>query len=196
MTGNKLEKEIIGIFNRDISSFLSINQISKRLHKAYPYINSKVNSLINEGVLTKFNIGRSYQCSINLNSERAVALLTLNEVEKKEKLFLKIKNINKALEDIKNIKNEFKIYTILLYNNSLIFVLDYLHDQEAIKNLFHSIKQFDLIFLDKSSFKKYLLANKSKLHEHAILYSYEKYFEIMGEVKDMSLLSNINNYLK
>ena len=92
MIGNRLEKEILGIFDRDIYSLLSINQISKKLHKAYPYINAKVNELIKEGVLNKSQIGRSYLCSLNLNSEKTIALLSLMGTEKKEKILGRIKN--------------------------------------------------------------------------------------------------------
>jgi hypothetical protein len=192
VSGNRLEKEIIGIFNRDISSFLSINQISKKLKKAYPYINAKVTELIDEGVLNKAQIGRSYQCSINLHNEKAVALMTLNEVEKKDKHLMKIDNSAKLIEEINSIKKEFRIYTVLLYDSSLIFVLDYLHDKEAIRNMYRAIKNFELIFFDRAGFQQYLIQNRNALPDHSILYSYEKYFEFLSEVKDGMLLQNMN----
>ncbi|MEM2138667.1 MAG: hypothetical protein QXM96_00775 [Candidatus Woesearchaeota archaeon] len=187
MIGNKLEKEIISIFNRDISSFLSINQIAKELNKAYPNINNKVNSLIKEGILTKIVAGKSYLCTINLENEKAIALLTLNESEKKQKYKGKIENL---LLEIKDIKNRFNILTIILHNNSLIVVLDYLNDQEAIKNLYKEIKRFNLIFFDKTSFQQYLLKNKSVLSEFVILYSYEKYYELLSQIKNNLIFQN------
>jgi DNA-binding Lrp family transcriptional regulator len=193
LVGSKLEREIIGIFNRDICAFLSINQISKKLNKAYPHINAKVNELLEEGILTKYEIGRSYQCSINLNNEKAVALLTLNESEKKEQAISKIKN-NKALSDeLLSIRKQFKVFTIILNKDELIFVLDYLYDREAIKNMSHQLSQFDLIFLGREDFKKYALENIRHQNDWVILYSCEKYFELLSEIKESLIIRNISN---
>ncbi|MEM3373983.1 MAG: hypothetical protein QXE31_02060 [Candidatus Woesearchaeota archaeon] len=187
MVGSKLEKEIISIFNRDISTLLSINQISKKLKKSYPNINNKVNSLIKEGILTKLETGRSYLCTINLENEKAIALLTINEADKKKQYE---KKINLIKEEINDIKNKFKVYTILLHNTTLIFVLDYLNDKEAIKNLYENIKKFDLIFFDKTSFQQYLIKNPNLLNEFIIIYSYEKYYELVNEIKNNLILNN------
>ncbi len=191
MIGNRLEKEILGIFDRDIYSFLSINQVSKKLGKAYPYINAKVNELIKEGVLNKSQIGRSYLCSLNLNSEKTIALLSLMGTEKKEKILGKIKNSKEIIEEISTIRKQFKIHTILLYGKSLIFVLDYIHDKEAIKNLFRHIKQFDLSFFDKDGFQNYIMETQGVMQDAVVLYSYEKYFELVNEVKDRMLIQKL-----
>ena len=79
MIGNKLELDIIRIFNRDITALLSINQIAHKLKKAYPHINAKVNDLINEGILNKRQIGRSYLCSVNLDNDKCVELARAND---------------------------------------------------------------------------------------------------------------------
>ncbi|MEM4397307.1 MAG: hypothetical protein QW757_01625 [Candidatus Woesearchaeota archaeon] len=202
MTGNKLEKDIIEIFNRDISSFYTINQISKKLNKAYPYINNKVNSLIKEGILTKIVAGKSYLCTINLDSEKAIALLTLNEAEKKEKE-IKNKKIKNIISEIKEIKNKFSIYTILYYNSfnekeneketlkeTIIFVLDYINDKEAIKNSYPILNKFNLIFFEIDSFENYLVKNYHLISKFIVLYSYEKYYEILNEIKNKLLLKN------
>jgi DNA-binding Lrp family transcriptional regulator len=191
VTGNKLENEILGVFSSNIYAMLSINQISKKLNRAYPYINSKVNELIEDGILDKIQIGHSYQCSINFSNEKAVALLTLNDVEKKNETLHKLKSHNRLLEDLLSIRKEFKIITILLKGKSLFFILDYLHDQEAIKNLYPGLKEYDLVFYDKKSFQQYLLHNKSKIYDFSVLYSHEKYFEILGEIKDQMIFKNL-----
>jgi DNA-binding Lrp family transcriptional regulator len=192
VSGNKLEKEILSIFNRDISSFLSINQISKRLKKSYPYINIKVNQLIEEGVLNKASVGKSYQCSINLNNEKAVALLSLNEVEKKEIVLKKLNNYDQLETAIYKLRKEFKIYSLLLSKNTLIFILDYLHDKEAIIGMAPEITKYDLLFFDKVGFQQYVLKNSNILVDLIILYSFEKYFEFINDIKDQLTIKNIN----
>ena len=76
------------------------------------------------------------------------------------------------------------MHTILLQNKSLLFVLDYMHDKEAIKNLFSVIKQFDLVFFDKKEFQNHLLSNTKAFHNYTILYSYERYFELIKDIQD------------
>jgi DNA-binding Lrp family transcriptional regulator len=182
--GNRLEQEILEVFDRDFSQLFSINQISKKLHKSYPHINAKVNNLIREGVLSKANVGRSYLCSLNLENEKSIALLMLESSERKQKAVARIKNSAKFFEEIARIKSEFKVNTILLSEDNLIFVLDYIHDREAIKNMFSEIKQFELKFYDKESFSGYLLDYPHFMQSMVVLYSYEKYFEIVSSVKE------------
>ena len=93
MVVSKVGQEIIGIFNRDISASLSINQMAKILKKAYPNVNNTANNLIDENILNKNQEGHSYQCSINLENEKALLLLSLNEIMKKEKYLKKIKPV-------------------------------------------------------------------------------------------------------
>jgi hypothetical protein len=182
--GNKLELEIIGLFNRDINLLLSINQIAKKLNKAYPYINSKVNDLIKEGILNKVEVGRSYLCSINLENEKAIVLLSLNEIYKKEKQLKKTPKAQHLLQELKSIKQQFKTYTVYLEKKQLTFVLDHIHDKEAIKNNYKEIKKFDLIFLTKTEFHNTILNNISVLKNKTVLYSPETYFELLNEIKD------------
>lgn len=180
MIGNKLELKIIEIFNRDITLFLSINQIAKKLNKAYPHINTKVNEFIKEGIFNKVQIGRSYLCSINLESTKAVALLMLNDAIKKES-FLK-KQTTKFAEELNIIAREFRVYTIFLSRNKIYFVLDHIHDKEAIKITSKELRKSDLVFLSKSEFHSQIIHDKSLLNK-TILYSSQKYYELLNEIK-------------
>jgi hypothetical protein len=176
---SKVGQEIIGIFNRNINATLSINQIAKILKKAYPNINNTTNTLIDENILNKNHEGRSYQCSINLENEKALLLLSLNEVRKKEKYLKKIKKSKQFLEEIKEIKTEFNVYTIFAHKTKLYFVLDHIYDKEAIKNKFSAIKQFKLVFLSKDEFSE--LIHYEPVKNQIIFYAPKKYFELIQE---------------
>ena len=189
MIGNKLEQEIIGIFSRDISALLSINQISKKLNKAYPYINAKVNLLIKEGVLDKTEIGRSYLCSINLGSAKAIALLSLYEANQKEK-YLKKTNLLPVLDKI---RKEFNLYTIFAIEKKLYFVLDHIYDKEAIKNSYKLIREFSPEFLSKQDFVNLILQNKAVLSNKIILYSPETYYELLEEMQSQIMGKKFKN---
>jgi DNA-binding Lrp family transcriptional regulator len=181
LAGNRLEKEIIGIFNNEITSVLSINQIAKKLKKAYPHINHKVNELIEEGILKKTVAGRSILCSINIENEKAVLLLSLNEIEKRERHSKRLSS--ELLEEISKIRKSFKVYTILIQNKCITFVLDHLYDKEAIKNGFSKIKEFELRFFSKDEFLETALKDNSLTSGQVILYSPATYFEFISQIK-------------
>jgi hypothetical protein len=181
--GNKLEQQILEVFDRDYSQLFSINQISKKLNRSYPHINAKVNNLISEGVISTANVGRSILCSLNLDNEKSIALLILENAGKKERAFAKIRNRKGFLDEIRTIKEEFNVDTIFLAGRDLIFVIDNPHDREAIKNMFSEIKQFSLVFCSKAGFKEYLIKDPAAISSHIVLYSYERYFESVSSVK-------------
>ena len=181
MIGNKLELRIIELFNSDITLLLSINQIAKKLNKAYPHINTKVNQLIKEEIFNKVQVGRSYLCSINLDNTKAVALLALNDAIKKESF---LKKLNKEFSDeLNKISKEFRIYTIFLSNKKIYLVLDHIHDKEAIKIISKELKKFDLVFLSKSEFHEQVIHDKNLLLDKTILYASQKYYELLNEIK-------------
>jgi len=175
----KVETQIIDIYNRDISQDLSIHKISKILNKSYPNIYSNVTQLIDEEVLNKTHISNSFLCSINLNSPKALALLSLNEAEKTNKF---LKKSPKEYQELKKLEQEFKIYTIFYSKKKLYFVLDHIHDKSAIKTNVKSLKKFDLKFFSIEDFKENILADTTLLKEKIILYQTEKYHEIVNSV--------------
>ena len=84
MIGNRLEQDIIKVFQDNITETYSINAHSKLLGKAYPYINRKTNFFIKEGILRKINLGNSYQCFLNLKSEKTKIFMMMNELNKRD----------------------------------------------------------------------------------------------------------------
>ena len=179
MVVSKVGQEIIGIFNRDIFASLSINQMAKILKKAYPNVNTTSNNLIKENILNKLQAGHSYRCSINLESEKALLLLSLNEVEKRERYLKTVKKPKQFLEEIREIKKSFNIYTIFAHSAKLYFVLDHIYDKEAIKNSFSVIKQFKLVFLTRSEFTDSIRQEPKK--NPVIFYAPKKYFELVQD---------------
>ncbi|MCM2325095.1 MAG: hypothetical protein NDI94_01410 [Candidatus Woesearchaeota archaeon] len=177
IVAGKVEQEIIGVFSRDITQLLSINRISKILNKAYPHINGIVNSLIKEDVLQKKQIGKSCMCSINLESSKAVALLSLVGSQKKE-------DVKKNIEsELILLQKKFRIYTIFSREKSIYFVLDHIYDSEAIKKQAKSLKRFNLVFYSVQDFQSSILKTPSLVVDNVILYSSEKYYELINDIR-------------
>ncbi|MBN2053007.1 hypothetical protein JW756_05880 [Candidatus Woesearchaeota archaeon] len=186
MIGNELEQEIISLYSKDISSLYSINQIASKLGKKYPYINKKVSFLIEQKIFKKTVIGRSYLCSLNLESEEAVYLLILNEIRKKESELAKDKGLQSVLEYINKIRKTASIRMVLKNRNNIIFVLDGKDDQEQFEKAVvkQAMQDYDVKIMTKEIFLKELLESKELQEKHIILYGYEKYYEYLREIED------------
>lgn len=179
MIVSKVEQDVIELFNRDITQILSINQIAKSLEKAYPHINSKVNSLIELKVLNKMQAGRSCLCSLNLQSSLAVALLSFDEALKKQKLEKKHSQISIEIEKI---VKKFKVYTVFLSGKKIYFVLDHIYDKEAIKKISGFPKKIEQEFLTLNDFQNLLLEEPGLLKNKIVIYSCEKFYELADEI--------------
>ena len=180
MIGNTLEQQIIGLYDRDINAAYSINQIAKKLKKKYPYINKKVNMLLQEKILVKVVIGHSHLCSLNLENEQTTVLLTINEIKKKEKL-LKKDDWKKKSEKICSCIKNTSIRTVLCSNNNIYFVVGDLKDERAIRKKLRLKNKMK--FLTNDQFKKLLLTEKTILEDHTILYAYEGYYQTIREIR-------------
>ena len=97
-----LEQEILGTYDHNPVAVYSINQISKRVGKSYPYVNKKVHALIDQGILKRRETGRSHLCSINFANKHAVMLLALNELEKHEAVPAQAMQLAKQLDAAKH----------------------------------------------------------------------------------------------
>ncbi|MBU1030275.1 MAG: hypothetical protein KKB65_03515 [Nanoarchaeota archaeon] len=95
MIGRNIDTEIISIFAENITEFLSILQIAKKLNKPYSYIHKKINEFLKLEILKKIVLGRAHLCTINLQSEDAVLLLSMYELEKKKSLLKKNNSLEK-----------------------------------------------------------------------------------------------------
>jgi predicted nucleotidyltransferase len=95
----KIRLKIIDALSRDIERKFTINELSKFIDEYYSFTYRTVDDLAKEKVLTVNRIGKSRLCSLNLGSEKTLALLQLCEIEKKDDLYRKNKELKMMLED-------------------------------------------------------------------------------------------------
>lgn len=168
MFENKLEQEIIQLYDCNLVNLFSINQISKKLNKKYPYINKKVSSLLDMGIMKKIVIGRSHLCSLNLDNEKTRLLLGLNEINKKLKI--KTKEYDEFIEDNEDID----ICSIIKSGKKTVFILSDLKKRRKIERSFP-----ESIIIEKSEFLD-LISEMPRVYEnHTVIYGYEKFFELI-----------------
>ncbi|MEM4711267.1 MAG: hypothetical protein QXL18_04955 [Candidatus Woesearchaeota archaeon] len=195
MIGNKLEQSIIGIFESNLSETFSINSISKILNKAYPYINKKSKSLINEGVLGKINIGNSYQCYLNLKNDKAKIFLAMIEINKKESLLKNSPQIINVINELTQITAKFDIETALLYKKNIILIQRNIKNSEFEKKRISDYtlltQQYNLILMSRKEFQDIFVNNEDLRKYHYVLINTENYVNIISEIYDILLKNKI-----
>lgn len=183
MIGNDFEQEIIALFDA-IKTGYTINQISTKLNKAYPYVNKKVNEFIEEGIFRKLVVGKSYLCSLNLTNEKATVLLTIHEIRKKESFIRKEKSYNYFLDNLNKLKQTVPISSVLIQDKAIHIILDSIEDKNLLKKHLAEFREFDFELHDKKSYQKYFLEHPEAIQRRIILAGCERYFEMISEVAD------------
>ena len=114
----KLELKIVDLLARNTERKFTINEIATSLKEYYSFVHRSVNKLINDSVVTKEKAGKSYLCSINLGTEKTIALVNLSEIEKKNEFYNSNKELKIILEDfVKSIESAVNAISIVLFGS-------------------------------------------------------------------------------
>lgn len=105
----RLELNIINLLEKNREKEFTINEIARRLDEHYSLVNRVISRLVKEKTIEGRKVGRAIVCSLNTKSERAKALMHLNEVNQTEEFFSKNRKIKLIMEDlITELKARFK----------------------------------------------------------------------------------------
>lgn len=105
----RLELNIINLLEKNMEKEFTINEIANRLDEHYSLVNRVISRLMKEEVITGKKVGRAIVCSINPKSEKAKALMHLNEVVRTEEFYSRNREIKIIMEDfIAELKARFK----------------------------------------------------------------------------------------
>lgn len=164
----KIELKIIEFLIRNTEEKFTINEIAKRIDEFYSFVHRIIDRLSKEEVIIKNKIGNSYICSLNLENERTLALLNLAEIEKRDELYNKNKELKMILEDfVRSIKSFDKNAIVVLFGSYAkysaikksdidILVVSKVADiNKIIREIYAKYgKEISPIILNKDNFKK------------------------------------------
>ncbi|HIH31105.1 TPA: hypothetical protein HA235_00195 [Candidatus Woesearchaeota archaeon] len=184
MIGNKLEQDIIKVFEENLTETFSINSISKRLKKSYPNINKKSHFLLKEGILGKIDIGKSYQCFLNLNNDKARIFLAIIELNKRDNLLTKNSKFNGIILELFQLGKKFNIETVIMHKKNLIFICHESSKKQDILEHTFLTQEFNIVFLNRHQFQEQFLNNLDLQRYHYILLNTENYVNIISELND------------
>lgn len=191
MIGNKLEQSIIKVFEENLSETFSINSISKILKKSYPNINRKSHFLIREGILGKIEVGKSYQCYLNLANDKAKIFLAMIEINKKDLLLQKDPAFYNIVLELRQLSKKFGVETAVMHKKNLILVFHEKYKKEDILEQTLLTQKFNIVFLSRKEFQNQFLNNDDLRRYHHVLLNTENYVNIISEINESIMTKRI-----
>lgn len=111
--------KIVDFLARNMDEKFTINKVAKAVGEHYSLVHRTINKLVNEKVVIRTKVGKSYLCSLNLENEKSLTLIQLSEIEKRNEFYEKNKKLKLILEDFVNsVKSQSKnIISIVLFGS-------------------------------------------------------------------------------
>ena len=192
----KLELKILDLLAGDTERKFTINEIAKSLKEYYSFVHRTVNKLIKDDVIIKEKAGKSYLCSINLGTEKTIALIQLSEIEKKSEFYSSNKELKVILEDfIRSTKSIINPISIVLFGSHVkgtatkesdIDILLVSKTKSGIDKITKEIyakysKEVNAVLMTSDDFKKQKdkAITKEIIKDHYILYGVEKFVNLV-----------------
>ncbi|RLE38495.1 hypothetical protein DRJ17_03780 [Candidatus Woesearchaeota archaeon] len=160
---------VIEILSRDLSKGLTINQISKLLHKSYAATNMLVRGMISDEILNKLIVGNAILCTLNLRNELTRALLAVASVKKKQTDSSWKKKID--IELIDELKRRFTIECVFLQDDKLNIVC---RNVLALQEFLNERKIRAAVF-EAADFHV-----KKDLSRSYVIYGFERFWELIA----------------
>jgi len=174
----------------------TINQIAMQLNESYSFVNRTVIKMIAENLIFKEKIGHSFLCKLNTENDKTRALISLNEVNKKQEFLNKNKELKLITDEIlSKIKN--RVTSAAIFGS---YAKNTQTKESDIDLLILAKKSFDTTELVRKIHAKYgkevspvvitekqLINQKNKpiikeiLKYHIILIGFEKFINLMFE---------------
>ena len=190
----KLDLKIIELLARDNN--LTINEIAKATKEYYSFVHRTISKLAQDGVITKTKAGKAFLCSLNLDNERTLAMLQLNEIEKKTEFFKKNKELRLILEDfVASLEPKASSLSVVLFGSYskenatkesdidiLIIGKKALNVEKAMKETYAKYgKEINPVVMTQQDFKKQKdkALVKEIMNNHFILYGVENLVGLM-----------------
>lgn len=168
----------------------TINQIAKKLNESYSFVNRTIKGMIKDNLISKEKIGHSIVCRLNMENDKAKALMILNEVNKKQEFLKKNRELKLITDEIKIKADSIAIFGSYAKNTQakgsdidLLILKKTRADITGFVRAIHAKygKEISPIIITKEELKK----NKPLLMEiikyHIILSGFEDFINLQNE---------------
>ena len=112
-----LALKIVGLYDTRPEAEFSIREIAKQLKATYSFVYQAVDSLVKDGVLSVAVKGRAKMCALNLENDRALALLAVYSVDMKETFMKRNRLVGEMLSEFVKRVSGAEVYSIILFGS-------------------------------------------------------------------------------
>jgi len=114
-------QQIIKLYSTNPLSEFTIRQISKNLNKSYSYTYGKIQECISQNILKAKKTGASTICSLNLENQKTIELLSIVSISDKEAFAKKQSVLSNALDELATKikeKSNYNIFALVLFGST------------------------------------------------------------------------------
>ncbi len=199
-----LALKIAGLYDTMPEAEFSIRQIAARLKATYSFVYKAVDCMVKDGVLSVAVKGRAKMCALNLESDRAIGLLAMYSVLRKEEFIRRNRIVGEMLSELVKRVSGAEVYSIILFGSyakgsaseksdvDLLVVggsrarLSEKVNAEANTLQARYGKELNPIVLDKAMFLKSFRAEESTVvkeavYSHVLLFGFENFWKLVKE---------------
>jgi hypothetical protein len=138
----------------------------------------KVQELLKEGIFIKFVIGNTHLCQINLQNDKAVNLLVLNEILRRDIFLKQNEKYRGIVQLLKILKATYAVRAAFYLDKTCYIVCDNLAQVPYIEEKLEKTSSKCISteeFLD-------IMLKPSAITENVILVGFEQYFELLQRI--------------
>ena len=206
MAANSFQEKLMELFDGNLNSQFTINQIAKITDFDYGYVNREINKLIKKSIIGKKTVGNAHLCSLNLKNDETMPLVFEEEIRKRISFYSKHKVLKEYFSDFLKGAEQYSIHSVLLFGSyakgaqteksdlDLLVINENKQfsnkAQNALNNAFRlSTLEINPIIISRKEFLQ-MLSNKAKLNigkealkSHIIVYGVERFWEMVLEAE-------------
>ena len=206
MAANSFQEKLMELFDGNLNSQFTINQIAKITDFDYGYVNREINKLIKKSIIGKKTVGNAHLCSLNLKNDETLPLVFEGEIHKRTSFYNRHKVLKEYFSDFLKEAEQYGIHSVLIFGSyakgaqtqrsdlDLLIIIENRQfsnkAHNALNNAFKlSTLEINPIIIIRKEFLQ-MLNNKAKLNigkealkSHIIAYGIERFWEMVLEAE-------------
>lgn len=206
MPANSFQSKMMELFDRNLNSQFTINQIAKMTDFDYGYVNREMNKLIKKSIISKKTVGNAHLCSLNLKNDETLPLVFEEEIHKRIGFYNKYKVLKTYFSDFLKDAEQYSIHSVLVFGSyakgaqteksdlDLLIIIENKQFSNKAHNALNNAFKLSTIeaapivisrkeFLQMLSNKAKLNIGKEALKSHIISYGIERFWEMVLEAE-------------
>lgn len=172
------EQQILLFLSRRYGRGWSIRQIAQGIGVAYPQTYHTIQRLHRSGILHLTKRGNTLFCTLNLDTDLTKNMLAHVDLLERTKAQQHNNRLSRQLRLLKTIVRDYPILTVVAIKTKLLFCVDTVFDQSAIRR---TLQEANIRFFGKKDFITYLLTNQQCWEHKLVIHQPEQFYTLLAQ---------------